>query len=345
MRVTAYLLAAAVLLGLGVLASLRVPMVQDALLDRGLRSLMARSPEPPTGLRAVVCGSASPLGNDPDRAQACIAVLTAKHFFLFDVGARAPLRIRQAGLPMGRLRGVFLTHFHSDHIAALADVNLASWVAGRRQSLEVHGPPGVDRVVAGFNEAYALDRGYRVAHHGETLLPPAAGPMTARPFTPGDVVWRDQDFTVRSFPVRHDPVRPAVGYRIDYRGRSLVISGDSIATDALFEAAEGADVVFHDALSRALLDPMIAVATELGVPASRIMRDVIEYHADSRSIEARAAAAGVRQLVYYHLVPVPANRLARSIFARGLSPGTLIARDLLTIDLPPDSEAILIDEP
>lgn len=340
------LAAAALVVAVAAFAALRVPAVQDVLLGRLLTAMMSPPPEAPDGLRAVVCGSASPLGNDPARAQACIAILTPKHFFLFDVGARSPLRIAQARLPAGRLGGVFLTHFHSDHIAGIPDVNLASWVRGRRQSLAVYGPPGVDRVVRGFNEAYALDRGYRVAHHGEALLPPAAGPMTAHVITPGEIAWQDDELTVRSFIVNHDPIRPAVGYRVDYRGRSVVISGDTVVTDSLFEAAQGADVLFHDALSRALLDPMIAAATKRNLPAMpKIMRDVIEYHADSTRIEARAHTAGVRQLVYYHLVPAPANALARDIFARGLSPDTVLAEDLMIIDLPANSDAIVIHEP
>ena len=319
---------------------------QDALFGRAVQMVAAPVPQLPDGLRVVVCGSASPAGNDPERAQACIAVLTPEHFFLVDVGARSPLRIAQARLPMGRLNGVLLTHFHSDHIAGLADVNLASWVGGRRSSLRVHGPEGVDEVVGGFNLAYRLDRGYRVAHHGPELLPPAAGPMTAVEFSPGEVVWQDDLMTIRSFQVDHAPIHPAVGYRVDYRGRSVVISGDTNAVESLFAAAEGADLLLHDALSRTLLDPMIEATRAAGLPAlPTILTDVIDYHADSLSIEARAAKAGIRQLAYYHLVPVPANALAERMFARGLSPDTLLVRDLHTFDLPPDSTDIHIREP
>ncbi len=319
---------------------------QDALFARAAKALMAQSAAPLNGMRVVVCGSASPLGNDPDRAQACIAVITPEHFFLFDVGARSPLRVAQARLPMARLNGVFLTHFHSDHIAGLPDVNLNSWVQGRKASLEIYGPSGVQSVVAGLNLAYQLDRGYRVAHHGSELLPPAAGAMTAVAFAPGEIAWQDELLTVTSFPVDHAPVEPAVGYRVDYRGRSVVISGDTVATDTLFAAARNADLLLHDALSRTLLDPTITAAAELGIPAiPQIMTDVIDYHADSTSLEARAAAAGIRQLAYYHLVPAPANALAEKMFMRGLSEHTLLVRDLQTFDLPPNSTEILIREP
>ncbi len=347
MKKTIYVLAA--LAGVLALAAAWVyttPSGQDALFRQGLKTVMGQAPEPVNGLRVVVCGSASPLGNDPARAQACIAVITPEHFFLFDVGARSPMRIAQAQLPMRRLTGVFLTHFHSDHIAALPDVNLASWVQGRESGLRVYGPPGVDQVVGGFNAAYRLDRGYRTAHHGSTLLPPATGAMTAVTIEPGEVAWQDASAVVTSFPVAHPPIDPAVGYRVDYRGRSVVISGDSNVSESLFAAARGADLLLHDALSRTLLDPMIEAATEAGIAVlPTIMTDVIDYHADTRSLPARAAEAGIGQLALYHLVPVPPNRLAETMFARGLPGDVILVKDLHRFDLPADSTEILVREP
>jgi ribonuclease Z len=160
------------------------------------------------------------------------------------------------------------------------------------------------------------------------------------------IAWQDDLLTVTAFTVEHDPIEPAVGYRIDYRGRSVVISGDSNAVDSLFEAAAGADLLLHDALSRSLLDPMIEAAEANQVPIlPTIMRDVIDYHADSLTLEEPARAAGIKQLAYYHLVPVPLNALAERIWARGLSPNTLLVKDLHTFDLPPNSEEIIIREP
>lgn len=320
----------------------RLPAVQDALLKRASSTVFASVPESFDGMKVVVCGSASPLGNTMDRAQACIAVVTPEHFFLIDVGARSPLRIGQAQLPMNRINGVLLTHYHSDHISALPDVNLQSWVAGRKASLQVFGPTGIQRVVRGFNEAYALDRGYRIAHHGTDILPPTAGPMTPVTVESG-IVWQDADLTVTSFIVEHDPVSPAVGYRLDYKGRSVVISGDSNATEDLFAAAQGADILFHDALARHSLDIMTAAATEAGRDnLAKIFLDVTEYHADTRTLEAASTDAGIAQLVLYHLVPTPVNGLTEAMFRRGLKDETLLAHDLQTFELPPNSEAISI---
>ena len=342
---TLFYVAAAVVVLIGAAAAVvfNVPAAQDAVFRRAATAVLGQTPEPLDGMRVIVCGSASPLGRDPERAQACVAVVTAEHFFLFDVGARSPLRMAQARLPMARINGVFLTHFHSDHIAALPDVNLASWVQGRPAPLDVYGPPGVQSVVDGFNAAYRLDRGYRTAHHGAARLPPERGPMRAQAFDPGEVVWQDDLLTVTSFAVEHPPIEPAVGYRVDYRGRSVVISGDTNAADGLFAAAKDADLLLHDALSRTLLDPMIEAATDLGLPAiSEIMTDVIEYHADVTLLPARAAEAGIQRLALYHLVPAP---VAERMFLRGLPDDVILTRDLHTFDLPADSSEIRIREP
>jgi ribonuclease Z len=336
--------AVAVLIGAAAAAVFNVPAVQDAVFKRGATAVLGQTLEPLDGMRVIVCGSASPLGQDPERAQACIAVVTGEHLLLFDVGARSPQRIAQARLPMDRITGVFLTHFHSDHIAALPDVNLASWVQGRPAPLDVYGGPGVQSVVDGFNAAYALDRGYRTAHHGVARLPPERGAMRAHAFEPSEVVWQDDLLTVTSFAVEHPPIEPAVGYRVDYRGRSVVISGDSSAADGLFAAAKDADLLLHDALSRTVLDPMIEAATELGLPVSGIMTDVIDYHADVTLLPARAAEAGIQQLALYHLVPVP-NALTESIFLRGLPGDVILTRDLHTFDLPVGSREIRVTEP
>jgi ribonuclease Z len=333
-----------ILVGLTLLGGLlyRSASVQDMMMQTGVAVMLNSGPEAFDGLQVVVCGSASPLGNNPDRAQACLAVVTPEHFFLVDVGARSPMRIAQAQLPMNRLTGVMLTHFHSDHIAGLADVNLASWVAGRRASMRVYGPSGVETVVAGFNQAYRLDRGYRTAHHGEALLPPSAGPMVAKTFQPG-LVWQDDTMTVTSFLVDHHPIDPAVGYRFDYRGRSVVISGDTNTSDNLFAAAAGADIVFHDALARDSLDIMQNAMLESGrTNFAQIIADVTDYHADTRTLEEAATAAGIEQLVLYHLVPTPMNSLTETMFLRGLSDKTLLAYDLQVFELPPESDEVII---
>ena len=125
----------------------------------------------PGELSVLLCGTGSPLP-DPHRAGACTLIAAGDDLYVVDCGARLRAQPSDCGACRWRKsNGVLLTHFHSDHIAELGELRLQTWVAGRRTPLKVYGPPGVEDVVAGFNQAYSHDADYRTAHHGEKFLP------------------------------------------------------------------------------------------------------------------------------------------------------------------------------
>lgn len=320
----------------------QVPAVQDRIFRQVAPLALGVSFGESDNLRVHICGSASPLGNAADRAQACIAVVTPDHFYLFDAGAGSAAQVTRGGLPTERLDGVFLTHFHSDHFSDIPAINLSSWVVGRPAPLKIIGPAGIDKVVRGLNLAYELDRSYRTGHHGADLLPLELGVLDCEEIETG-VVLEDRGLSITAFTVVHDPIKPAMGYRIDYKGRSVVVSGDSIATERTFEVAQGVDLLIHDALSKGALLAMIEATREAGRDRlAQIFTDVMDYHADAQKLEIMSEQAGVRQLVLYHLVPTPINGLVMRIWQRGLSSSTLIAHDGMTIELPANKDSIVI---
>ncbi len=275
-------------------------------------------------LQVVLCGTGAPLA-DAERAAACTAVIAGGIFVLVDVGPGSWERTDLANLPIAGLSAVLLTHFHSDHIGDLGEAITQSWIAGRTRPLDVYGPPGVDRVVAGFREAYALDVDYRVVHHGEAWLPRAAGVAVAHTLalppegsTDAVEVFEAGGLRVTAFRVDHAPVSPAVGYRFDWRGRSVVVSGDTRKSASLLANARGADLLIHEALQPALTERAAAVARRLGLERlAKLASDIPSYHTSPREAAEVASAAGVKRLVLTHLVPGPANALARRVFLAG----------------------------
>ncbi len=295
----------------------------------------------PDSLRVHVCGSASPLGMS-DQAQACLAVTTPKHFYIVDSGAGSTTNVARAGLPMNRLRGVFLTHFHSDHIGELYELNLTSWVQGRPEPLTIYGPKGIRQVVRGINDTYELDRGYRIEHHGADLLNPDRGKLLHKSVKAG-IVLEDGDLTVTAYIAEHHPVSPALGYRFDYRGRSVVISGDSNVTDATRRITANTDLLFHDALSVPAVTTMAAAADAAGASRmSKIMNDVLDYHASTDSIIELGRSTKIGMVAYYHLVPTPGNILVEKFFERDLPDNFRIARDGDWYELPANSTDIKV---
>ena len=293
------------------------------------------------GLKVFVCGSSSPLPA-PGRAQACIAVLAGESLYLVDAGAGSAQVATLGGLSLEKLEAVFLTHFHSDHIAALPEFNLNSWVAGRPDPLVVYGPPGVGEVVGGLNDAYRLDRSYRVAHHGAELLPPELGAMQAKLMEAGTAL-EFGDLTITSFQVNHDPVRPAVGYRFDYKGRSVVVSGDAIVTQSLIDASTGADLLLQDSLSLPIIKTLEEATA--GTRMSTILLDIQDYHAHTSDLAGLTELSGVRHLALYHLVPAPQNALFEKIFSRDLPDGTIMTEDSMIFELPAGSEEVNLTAP
>ncbi len=297
-------------------------------------------------LHVVICGSGSPLPS-AERAGPCTAVIAGGRMFLIDVGPGSTENLRLWGLPLGSLAGVLLTHFHSDHIGELGEVIFSSWTAGRSEPLDVHGPAGVDRVVAGFETAYELDVSYRIAHHGADLLPPAGGKAAARTveFTedaPLRVVHDEDGLRISAFLVEHEPISPAVGYRIDYGGRSAVVSGDTIRSANLEAASQGVDVLVHEVLSDAMIGGAAqALAGAGNERTAALLRDTLDYHTFPADVHALAADAKVGLLVLSHLVPPLPAAQAEGVFLRGRAEDApndaLVGVDGLHIALPANS--------
>jgi ribonuclease Z len=263
----------------------------------------------PDGLHAVFCGTGSPL---PDRARAgpCLAVIAGARVFVFDTGEGASETLSLMGAPQGAIEAVFLTHLHSDHFDGLAPVALQHWVMGSAtEPLTVVGPIGVARLAAGLNEAYAIDYGYRAAHHGPEIMPPAGAGVRAEEFAipqeDGQTIVLRDDGGVRivAFRVLHAPT-DAVGYRIDYAGRSIVVSGDTSRSNSLAIAARGADLLVHEAISPRLDQIMHDAAMAAGREnVGAIFHDILDYHTSPEDAGAVAAEAGVGALAITHFLP------------------------------------------
>jgi ribonuclease Z len=294
------------------------------------------------GIRITLCGTSSPL-SAPGRAQACVAVETPDHLYIVDAGSGSAATANLVGIPTGKLRGILLTHFHSDHISDIGDFNLNSWVAGRPAPLQIIGPEGVDRIVEGLNITYELDRAYRVAHHGAELLNPELGILQSRTINEGIIV--DEDgLRITAFEVSHPPIDPAYGYRFDYGGRSVVISGDSLVTDKIVEISNGADVVLHDAMALQLVQGAENMARSTGnTRLATVLHDIQDYHATTRDLQRLVDEADIGQLALYHLVPAPRNAMGVAAFNRGIPDGAIITEDGMVISLPSGTEDMTIE--
>ncbi len=273
-------------------------------------------------MQVILLGTGGPLSNET-RDSSGVAIIAGGEFILVDVGPGIVNNMNLSGLPAGKLSALFLTHFHSDHISDMGELDFMTWAQGRDKKLDVYGPEGVEQVVNGYNMAYAQDSSYRTAHHTEEWMPSKNSGMIPNILSipdPEQAVpfFNRNGLKASVFQVDHSPVKPAVGYRFEYRGNVVVISGDTVKTKTLPEFARNADLFLCEALNKKQVLMISKIAGELNNPRlSRQMLDVTDYHMSPVEAAEVAQEAGVKKLILVHVVPPVENFIARRMYLEG----------------------------
>ena len=322
------------------------------LTPQGAQAQASPAPSAPAdSLRIIFCGTSGPLPV-VGRAKPCTAIQAGGSLYIVDIGPEATENMMLWRLPLATAKAVFITHLHSDHIGDLGEFNLQSWVGGRPAPLAVVGPSGVDKLATGLNLAYENDHGFRKAHHdhGEFKFDIAAGLLTPKvvmvPRADGTAVaWKDGDLTVTAIRVAHDPISPAFGYRFDYKGRSVVLSGDTRPWPPLAVAAKGADVMIHEAQNAGMTRQLAGGLKMQGnARMSSLMTDTLSYHTTPVEAADLARAAGVKALVLSHLTQAGLPFYTPEAFTKGMDDGGKLdwhlAVDGMTIELPVGSAEV-----
>lgn len=292
----------------------------------GIAQAQAVSPSPTAtvpsdSLKVVLLGTG--LGPPVNLQQygASTLVEAGAQRFLFDCGRGATLRLAQAGVPIGSITRVFLTHLHSDHVLQLPDLLLTGWAGGRRAvPLAVWGPAGTRAMMDHLQQAFAFD--IHTRRDVDEHLPAAGITVVSHEVTTDGVVFTEDGVTVTAFLVDHGPVQPAFGYRIEYRGRSVVLSGDTRVSENLVRHAQGADVLVHE-----VIDPE-ALRDRPDHPSAAIVDAIIAHHTTPQQAGEVFRRVAPRLAVYSH-APNTERILAqtRTAYAGPLQG----AEDLLTI--------------
>lgn len=346
-------LAVSLILILGLLAYSQRGLIALQLLPRAMESAMSSNAlqDLGDGLHITLCGAGGPLP-DPRRSGSCVAVIAGEQIFIVDAGTNGLRNLTRLRYPAGNIAAVFLTHFHSDHIDGLGELATIRWVAGNhKMPLSVYGPEGVTDIVAGFNKSYSRDSAYRNAHHGDEVADLNGHGMAALSFPApaageSTIVYEQNGLKVQMISVGHLPVTPAVGYLFSYRGRTALISGDTVKSANIEKFATGIDLLVHEALSPKLVGIMNQTAKKIGNKSmAKITHDILDYHASPVEAAETARAAGVGHLLYYHIVPpliLPGMEAAWLAGVDEIFANFTIGVDGTTFSLPPNSKEILL---
>jgi len=239
--------------------------------------------------KVTLLGTGTPIP-DPDRFGPSTLVEAGNKKLLFDAGRGVPIRVRQLGFRESKIDVVFLTHYHSDHTAGIPDIWLTGWLGNSRQEpFRLIGPVGAKSLMANLESAYALDIKIRLE---DEKLPPGGIATVVEEFEKDGVVYDKDGVKVIAFTVDHGAaIKPAVGYRIEYKGHAVVISGDTRYDQNVIKYGTGVDLLIHE---------VCIVRPEL--LSNPYIKRVVDHHTTPREAGQVFSLAKPKLAVYSHLV-------------------------------------------
>ncbi len=276
-------------------------------------------PPSPDSLRVVLLGSGSGPPVRLNQFGMSTLVEAGGTRLLFDCGRGATIRLTQLGVPIASINRLFLTHLHSDHIVQVPDLMLAGWTTGRALPLEVWGPAGTREMMDALQRAYAFDIHMR---RDVDEKDPGEGIRVVSQDVVEGTVFDREGLKVTAFLVDHGPVSPALGYRIDYRGHSVALSGDTRMSENLVRHATGVDVLVHE-----VVDAVAARAASTNLARTET---IIAHHTTPDQAGQIFSRVKPRLAVYSHAPgTVSVIEQTRKTYSGPLQG----AEDLLTIDI------------
>jgi ribonuclease Z len=252
-------------------------------------------------LTVVLLGTGCPILN-AKRSRPAQAVLAANKIFLVDCGGGTVQRLVQAGIEPQRVSGVFFTHHHSDHNSGFIDFFVSSWIGGseeRKESLKIYGPPGAKEIIGKMRDALNYDVDVRLMHQ----KPSTEGLNIVYTEMMEGVIYDDDQIKVSVFPVDHRPVNEAVGFMFEYKGKSVVFSGDTRPCQNVVKYGQNAGLLVHEAYSGNLMEK----ARRMYPERERLINAVMNYRSSTLEVAKMAGEAKVKHLVLTHLIPPPSE--------------------------------------
>lgn len=295
-------------------------------------------PETDNPLTVILLGTGSPravIG----RGKPGVAVLAGDKTFLIDCGAGTVDRLLAAGIMPQRVSDVLFTHHHSDHNSGFFDVFISSWrthvtyeqvFEGRNGPMNVYGPVSTKEIIGKMRDSFDFDAKLRVNYNKSS----DAGAEIVYHERNEGIIYNQDGITITAFEVDHRPVYPALAYKMEYNGKTVVISGDTLPVENMITFSRNIDLLVHEAYNKEWLDTLIAKFPDQSVGLS----NPAKYHTTTLEAAEIAKKAEVKHLVLTHHIPAPYETVeAEDNYTNGMrdiySGPITVGRDLMTFRL------------
>lgn len=194
---------------------------------------------------------------------------------------------------------------------------------GRETPFRVWGPEGTRDMMAHLEQAYAFD--IHIRRDVDQHLPQSGIEVQAKDIEQG-VVYESGGVKITAFLVEHGLVKPAFGFRVDYAGHSVVLSGDTNYSENLIHYARGTDVLIHE-----VIDPE-AYGNLATSDNNDERKRILAHHTTPEDAGKVFTKVAPKLAVYSHIVPPDAPTLipqTRKTYSGPLEVG----EDLMSISI------------
>jgi len=252
--------------------------------------------------------------------------------YVLDCGMGVTNQYARTGIPFSALKSIFITHHHADHNIEYGPLLIVGWIQGLPLGVRAFGPPPLRQMTEDFMRAYrqtvdfwAEDFQMKPLASVDVEEISAAGPVT-----------QDENVKVSAILVEHPPVKPALGYRFDFKDRSIAFSGDTAPLEAVAELARGADVLVHETMYVPAVETYIRHMIAEGRPVQfdAFMAHMKADHTPSEEVGRIAQEAGVKTLVLSHLTPAIdsiGDETWRAPVAKYFKGEIIVGKDLMVV--------------
>lgn len=249
------------------------------------------------GTRLVLLGTAGGPALKKARAQPSNALIVNGDVYIIDAGNGVSRQMALSGIDPRKMRAVFITHNHSDHIADYGTLLLRAWASGLRTKIATYGPPPLAKMTRSYLDYADWDIQLRKVDEGR---PDLASLISVHEIKEEGVIFEDANLKVTAFEVPHGDAKPSYAFRFDTPHKSIVFSGDTSRSTNLIKHAKGADILVHEVVS---IHGVEAVVQRIDPGNKDLVQHIVEAHTPIEEVGEVAREAGVKKLVLSHFVP------------------------------------------
>ena len=266
------------------------------------------------------------------RSQPSSAIIIDDSVYIIDVGDGVCTQLAKAGIDTKKIKAIFITHNHSDHVADFGTILLRAWQSGHDGVIQCFGPNPIKEMISAYKNYMKWDIELRIKDEGR---PNFESLYTINEITEGYKFYSDQNMKVECITVPHGAAKPSFAYKFLIGNKTIVFSGDTSKSDKLIKFSDSANYLIHEVLN---LDGVNAIIEKTHPGNKAFKKHIVESHTSMDEVGEVARDSRAENLILNHLVPTASPVFDRKeIWEAGVSKNfdgnIIVGEDLLEIEI------------